>query len=341
MELEDLSLKVLDEVTYRRIAERVAMKREDREAALTKVITPLENRLSKEGIEHRISGRAKHFYSIYNKIKRRGKSFEEILDLLAIRVIVKTEPDCYRTLGIVHSMFTPVVEKFFDYIAMPKGNMYQSLHTKVIDSEGNTVEVQIRTEEMDHIAEVGIAAHWQYKESNKGQPLQNENVSKYYNWLRQLIDGSREEKSSEEFMETLKINLFTDEIIVFTPRGKLIQLPKGSTPIDFAFAVHTDVGLQALGAKVNNRMVSLSQELKTGDTVQIITSPTATPSLDWLMLVHSSRARSKIRRHFKQIRLEESIRIGEEMISKELHRHKKSFRVTLWKMCCQIWDINQ
>ncbi len=325
MELEDLSLKVLDEVTYRRIAERVAMKREEREEAIQKIINILQVKLKEEGIEAEIQGRAKHFYSIYNKIKRRGKSFEEILDLLAIRVVVKSIPDCYRTLGIVHSVFTPIAERFSDHIAMPKGNMYQSLHTKVIDKSGRTVEVQIRTFEMDYIAEVGIAAHWQYKEGHAAKSSQKDNLQEYYRWLRQVIEGSKEENSSEEFMETLKINLFTDEIIIFTPRGKLIQLPKLSTPIDFAFAVHTDIGLHVLGAKVNGRMVSLDHTLNTGDTVEILTSANARPSLDWLRFVHTSRARSKIKRYFKEIRFEESIRLGEELLSKELHRHRHKF----------------
>ena len=323
MELEDLSLKVLDEVSYRRIAERVSMKRDEREGALKQFMEPLVEHLKQDGIKADVNGRAKHFYSIYNKIKKRGKSFEEILDLLAVRVIVDTISDCYRTLGVVHSLYTPILEKFSDYIAMPKANMYQSLHTKVMDKEGRVVEVQIRTNEMDLVSEVGIAAHWQYKEGGSSRESKDSNLNEYYRWLRQLIEGSKEEATSEEFMETLKINLFTDEVFVFTPRGKLIQLPKEATPIDFAFAVHTDIGLRLLGAKVNGRMVTLDYQLKNGDSVEVLTSSTAKPRVEWLRLVKTHRARSKIKRHFKQQHLEDSIRIGEELLKRELNKHRK------------------
>ena len=321
-ELEDLALKVVDEGAYRKIAERVNMRRDERETAINQFIEPLKKRLDLEDIKSDIDGRAKHFYSIYNKIKRRGKSFEEILDLLAVRIIVDSISDCYRTLGVVHSIYKPILERFSDYIAMPKANMYQSLHTKVIDSEGRIVEVQIRTHEMDLVAEVGIAAHWQYKEGGEGTS-NKEALSDYYLWLRQLIEGSKEESSSEEFMRTLKVNLFTDEVFVFTPRGKLIQLPKGSTPIDFAFAVHTDVGLTTLGAKVNGKMAPLEYQLVNGDTVEILTSNTAKPRVEWLRIVNTHRARSKIKRYFRQAHFDESVRLGEEMLKRELSRHRK------------------
>ena len=321
-ELEDLSLKVLDNVAYRRIAERVAMKREEREAAIDEVVQPLRKRLEEEGMRAEVVGRAKHFYSIYNKIKRRGKSFEEILDLLAVRILVDTIPDCYRALGVVHNLFTPILERFSDYIAMPKANMYQSLHTKVIDKHGRTVEVQIRTYEMETVSEVGIAAHWRYKEDG-GDTLQQDNLGDYYRWLRQVIEGSRDAESDEEFMKNLKINLFTDEIFVFTPRGKLIQLPKAATPVDFAFAVHTDIGLTTLGAKVNGKMVPLDIGLNNGDSVEILTSVHAKPSVDWLRFVKTSRARSKIRRYLKQAQFEESVRLGEELLSRELGKYRK------------------
>lgn len=327
MELEDLSLKVTDEVSYRRIAERVAMRRDDREDALSTFMQPLTERLKQDGIEADVTGRAKHFFSIYNKIKKRGKSFEEILDLLAVRVIVDSVSDCYRTLGVVHSLYTPILERFSDYIAMPKANMYQSLHTKVMDKEGRVVEVQIRTHDMDLVAEVGIAAHWQYKEG-AGNREGKDNLNEYYRWLRQLIEGSKEEATSQEFMETLKINLFTDEVFVFTPRGKLIQLPKEATPIDFAFAVHTDIGLRVLGAKVNGRMVPLDYQLKNGDSVEVLTSGSAQPRVEWLRLVKTHRARSKIKKHFKQQHLEDSIRIGEEMLKRELGKHRKKLSNT-------------
>ncbi|MCB2210595.1 bifunctional (p)ppGpp synthetase/guanosine-3',5'-bis(diphosphate) 3'-pyrophosphohydrolase [bacterium] len=323
-ELEDLSLKVLDPIAYRRIAERVAMKREEREEHVLKFIDPLQNRLKQEGMNAKVFGRAKHFYSIYNKIQRRGKSFEEILDLLAVRIIVDDVTSCYRALGIVHGMYTPILERFGDYIATPKANMYQSLHTKVLDREGHVVEVQIRSNEMDLVAEAGIAAHWQYKEKGD-QKAANEDpaLMEYYNWLRQLIEGSKEEDSSEEFMRTLKINLFTDEVFVFTPRGKLIQLPRGSTPVDFAFAVHTDVGLTTLGAKINGRMVPLSEELHNGDNVEILTSNTSKPNVEWLRFVKTHRARSKIKRFYKRAHFEDSVQLGEDMFKREVQRVKK------------------
>ncbi len=321
-ELEDHALKVLDPVAYRRIAERVAMKLEEREKALEAVVEPSKERLKADGIQAEVYGRAKHFYSIYNKIRRRGKSFEEILDLLAVRITVDTIPQCYQTLGIVHSMFTPIIERFSDYIAMPKGNGYQSLHTKVITPQGYTVEVQIRTHEMNLVAEVGIAAHWHYKEAKPGQETRaaqrHDNLSNYYKWIRQLIEGSKEESDSEEFMNNLKINLFTDEIYVFTPRGKLIQLPKESGPIDFAFAVHTDIGLHALGAKVNGRMVSLTEKLNNGDTVEVLTSSTATPNVEWLSFIRTTRARTQIKRFIKQTQFEESVRTGQDLFERSL-----------------------
>jgi GTP diphosphokinase / guanosine-3',5'-bis(diphosphate) 3'-diphosphatase len=321
-ELEDLSLKVVDEVSYRRIKERVSMKREEREEALDSFVNPLKEQLEANGIEAKVLGRAKHFYSIYNKIKKRGKSFDEILDLLAVRLVVDSISECYRTLGIVHGMFTPVLERFGDYIAVPKANLYQSLHTKVIDKKGRIVEVQIRTTDMDLVAEVGIAAHWQYKEKGEGSKSKNE-LNQYYGWLRQLIDGSKEEDTGEEFMKTLKINLFTDEVFVFTPGGKLIQMPKGATPVDFAFAVHTDIGLHTLGAKVDGRMVTLDYVLKNGNTVEILTSSNSKPGSNWLRFVNTHRARSKIKRYFKHAHFDESLRLGEEMFKRELSRHRK------------------
>jgi GTP diphosphokinase / guanosine-3',5'-bis(diphosphate) 3'-diphosphatase len=327
-ELEDLSLKILDPVAYRRIAERVSMRREEREEHINLFVAPLIERLKKDGVEAKVVGRAKHFYSIYNKIQRRGKSFEEILDLLAVRIIVDDVANCYRTLGVVHGMFTPILERFGDYIATPKANMYQSLHTKVLDKHGHVVEVQIRSHDMDLVAEAGIAAHWQYKEkgdkpSGKGRKGDDPVLLEYYSWLRQLIEGSKEDDSSEEFMKMLKINLFTDEVFVFTPRGKLIQLPRESTPVDFGFAVHTDVGLTTLGAKVNGKMVPLDTELHNGDSVEILTSNTAKPNVDWLRFVKTHRARSKIKRHYKRAHFEESVELGEMMTKRELQRLKK------------------
>ncbi len=334
-ELEDHALKVLDPVAYRRIAERVAMKLEEREKALDSVLAPVRERLEQQGVQAEVYGRAKHFYSIYNKIRRRGKSFEEILDLLAVRIVVDTIPQCYQALGIIHNLFTPIIERFSDYIAMPKGNGYQSLHTKVISPQGHTVEVQIRTRDMNLVAEVGIAAHWHYKEAapqkaEAGVINTQSHLSDYYKWLKQLIEGSKEESDSEEFMRNLKINLFTDEIYVFTPRGKLIQLPKQACPIDFAFAVHSDIGLHTLGAKINGKMAPLTQPLNNGDSVEILTSSNAAPNVEWLRHIRTTRARAQIKRHIKQTQMEESIRIGQELFERALsEQHVKLKREEL------------
>jgi GTP pyrophosphokinase len=270
------------------------------------------------GIQADVHGRVKSISSIYNKINRRGKTFDEILDLLAIRIIVQQKSDCYRVLGLLHDLYTPVTEHFSDYIALPKSNYYQSLHTKVRDGLNRIIEVQIRTEEMHAIAENGIAAHWKYKEGQLGQ----DELEAHFQWIRTLMETHQEEAESGEFMESLKVDLFQDEIFVFTPKGTLIQLPKGSTSIDFAFAIHSDVGLHAIGAKVGGRVVPLSHQLESGSTVEILTSPKQNPSAEWLKSVRTARARSRIKRWFRETRWEQAKLLGEEIIDGELERLK-------------------
>ena len=323
-ELEDLSLRVLDYPAYKNIEKKVQQKREEREKYLGKVVEPIKRELERLNIKANVFGRVKHFNSIYNKMKNRGKSFEEILDLLAIRVIVFRVEDCYFALGVVHSLFTPVHEMFNDYIAVPKPNMYRSLHTKIIGPGGHILEVQIRTEEMDSTAEVGIAAHWRYKEG-KAAPSE---IDAHAKWLRQLFDWQMDNTTSSEFMEDLKINLFHDEIFVFTPKGELITLPTGSTPIDFAFAVHSDVGVHTIGAKVSGKIVPLNSTIYSGDTVEVITSANQKPSIDWLKFVRTPKARSRIKRYFRDSQFDQSVKLGKEIVERGLERLKLKLKDT-------------
>jgi guanosine-3',5'-bis(diphosphate) 3'-pyrophosphohydrolase len=315
-ELEDLAFKVLEPREYRELVQKVALKLEEREALVQEVIRPLKQELERMGIKGRVFGRVKHLFSIYNKIHVRGYSFDEILDLIAIRIIVQEVRDCYFALGVVHSLFMPIQDKFTDYIATPKLNGYQSLHTKVFGPGGRRVEVQIRTEEMDRTAEYGIAAHWQYKEGVTHQDKLDRQLAE----VRQLLDSQSESSTSDEFLENLKVNLFQDEIFVFTPRGRLITLPQRATPVDFAFAVHTGIGLHAMAAKANGQIIPLSQPLKSGDVVEIITSANQRPNMDWLKFVVTTRARSKIKRWLKEQHYEESVRLGKEIIQREIEK---------------------
>ena len=317
-QLEDLSLKVLDYDAYREIENKVAQKRAKREAYLQKVIDPLQKELGRLGIKAWVTGRVKHFYSIYDKMQKRSMSFDEILDLTAMRIITLRIEDCYHALGVVHSMFKPLPEKFKDYIASHKQNMYQSLHTKVIGPEGVTLEIQIRTQEMEQRAEVGIAAHWQYKEG-KASP---DEIGTQAKWLREMMAWQLETTSSREFMESLKVDLFQDEIFVFTPKGELITLPIESTPIDFAFAVHSEIGLHIIGAKVNGKIVALNSSLHSGDKIEIITSTNQKPSIDWLQFVKTTRARSKIKKYFKDAQFPQSAKLGAEIIDRQVRKYK-------------------
>jgi guanosine-3',5'-bis(diphosphate) 3'-pyrophosphohydrolase len=317
-ELEDLSLKYLEAASYAEIREKVAMRREEREALIDEFKRPLMEELARSDIAVEITGRAKNFYSIFNKMRTRQKPFEEIYDLTAVRIIVDTVRECYHTLGLVHTLYRPHPERFKDYIATPKSNMYQSLHTTVIGPRGMPVEVQIRTREMHHTAEIGIAAHWRYKGSVDARG----DLDQHMAWLRQVLDWQSDSTDPVEFMENLRIELFQDEIFVFTPKGDLHQLPKDASPIDFAFAIHTDIGLHCLTAKVNGQIVPLSASVDSGDTVQIITSPHQKPSQSWLEMVKTTKARQAIRRWLKDERHSQSVRLGTEMLERELKRYR-------------------
>ncbi len=317
-ELEDHSLRYLDPEGYYDLVEKVAKKRQEREDYINEVIEQLKKTLVSLNIEYEISGRSKHFYSIYRKMVYQHKSFEEIFDLTAIRVIVETIKDCYGVLGIVHTMWKPIPGRFKDYIAMPKPNMYQSLHTTVIGPRGEPFEIQIRTWDMHRIAEYGIAAHWKYKEGKTGEDELDDKLR----WLRQLLEWQRDMKDPKEFMESLKIDLFTNEVFVFTPRGDVIDLPAGSTPIDFAYKIHSDIGNSCIGAKVDGRMVPIDYNLKNGNIVEVLTSSHSNgPSRDWLKFVKSAQAKNKIRQWFRKERKEENIEKGREMLEKEIRRN--------------------
>ncbi|NIR48690.1 bifunctional (p)ppGpp synthetase/guanosine-3',5'-bis(diphosphate) 3'-pyrophosphohydrolase [candidate division KSB1 bacterium] len=316
-ELEDLVLKTLEPDTYWDLVRKVTDSREARERYIRKVTAPIRKELKNLNINAKIAGRPKHFYSIYGKMRARKVPIEQIYDLLAIRVIVDRVEECYFVLGIVHNLYTPVHERFKDYIATPKSNFYQSLHTTVIGPDGKMVEIQIRTDDMHRTAEEGIAAHWLYKEGKNKQ----DELDKQLSWLRQVLEWQQETKDPSEFMENLRIELFRDEVFVFTPKGDLLKLPVNSTPVDFAFAVHTDIGYHCIGAKVNGKMVPLSYELKSGDSVEIITSPNQKPNPDWIKFVKSSKARSKIRRWLKESFYEQSLKLGEEIVEKEFKRY--------------------
>ena len=310
--LEDLAMKFLEPESYELISRKISTKWEAREAVIDRVRKPLVARLQKEGIEATVFGRPKHFYSIYRKMKLRDKPFEEIYDLYAIRVITDTVADCYHILGIVHEFWQPLSERFKDYIATPKSNQYQSLHTTVVVQTGDLVEIQIRTEEMDQTAEEGIAAHWLYKE-NRRHTADDDRFA----WLRQTLEAQRGVKDPHEFMDLLKIDLFQDECFVLTPGGDLKRLPAGATPIDFAFAIHTEVGMHCAGAKINGRFSPLSTPLQSGDVVEIITAPSQRPSRDWLEKVRTSRAKAKIRQYLRRAMRDKSIVVGRELLERE------------------------
>lgn len=316
-ELEDLSFKVLNPKDYEEISKNINEKRRERESYIQRMSRPIKRELKKANIQAEISGRPKHLYSIYKKMERRDKPFEEIYDLFAIRILAKKVDECYFALGIVHTLYTPIHDRFKDYIATPKSNMYQSIHTTVIGPEGKMVEIQIRTLEMHKTAEEGIAAHWRYKEGK----FKEDDFDKHLKWLRQVLDWQREVRDPKEFMEDLKISLFQEEIFVFTPKGDLFKLPRNSTPIDFAFAVHTDVGLHCIGAKVNGRIVSLNSVLNSGDSIEVLTSPKQSPNPDWIKFVKTSKARGRIKKWIKDSLFEESIKLGTELLDRNLKGH--------------------
>ena len=316
-ELEDLALRYLEPGVYYELVEKVATKRQEREGHIEEARQTLSAALEEIGVPAEIQGRPKHFYSIYQKMIKQGKDFSEIWDLMGLRVIVGTLRECYAVLGAVHSIWKPIPGRFKDYVAMPKSNMYQSLHTTVIGPRGEPLEIQIRTWEMHRTAEYGIAAHWRYKEGGAGGGDFEDKIT----WLRQILDWQKETHNGTEFVETLKVDLFSDEVYVFTPKGDVKTLPAGSTPIDFAYAVHTDIGNRCAGARVNGRMVPLGTPLATGDIVEIVTNKAQTgPSRDWLNIAKTSKAKGKIRQWFKEQRRDESIERGKEMLERDLRR---------------------
>ncbi|HPQ46830.1 MAG TPA: bifunctional (p)ppGpp synthetase/guanosine-3',5'-bis(diphosphate) 3'-pyrophosphohydrolase [Clostridia bacterium] len=317
-ELEDLAFRYLYPEDYRNIVNQISEKRLEREKYIQEIISEISSNLSEKNIIGRIDGRAKHLYSIYNKMKRQGTSLDQIYDLFAVRIIVDSIKDCYAALGMVHEMFKPVPGRFKDYIAMPKQNMYQSLHTTVIGKMGKPFEAQIRTYEMHRVAEYGIAAHWKYKQGIKGAV---DDMESKLAWIRQMVEWQKDTNDTDEFYDNLKIDLFDDEVFVFTPKGDVINLPAGSTPIDFAYAIHSAVGNKMTGAKINGKMVPISYKLENGDIVDVITTAAAKgPSRDWLKLVKSSQAKNKIRQYFKKEHKDENLEKGKELIEAELKR---------------------
>jgi GTP pyrophosphokinase len=314
-ELEDLAFATLHPRKFSEIQKMVAQRRADREHDMEEAKSILAGELAAVGLEGDIAGRTKHFYSIYDKMVRRGKEFNEIFDLTALRVLVDSVKDCYAVLGVIHSLWKPLPGRFKDYIAMPKFNMYQSLHTTVMGPQGKPLEIQIRTREMHDTAEYGIAAHWMYKQKGGRAGQRPDADLEKMQWLRQIMEWQSETKDAGEFMESLQIDLFKDEVYVFTPKGEVKSLPAGSTPVDFAYAIHTDVGHRCVGAKVDNRIVPLTYRLQSGDIVEILTSKTAQgPSRDWLQFVQSSGARNRIRQWFKRERREDAEHVGREAL---------------------------
>ncbi len=312
-ELEDSSLRYLDPENYYQLMDMVNKRRNEREDLINSIIDTLKENLDNVNIESDIHGRPKNFYSIYKKMKIKGKAFDEIYDLSAIRVLVEDIKDCYGTLGVVHTLWKPIPGRFKDYIAMPKPNNYQSLHTTVIDDNGETFEVQIRTYKMHQTAEYGIAAHWKYKSGATKSTSFDENLT----WLRQLLEWQKDLNDPNDFIETLKIDFFADEVFVFTPNGDVINLPEGSTPIDFAYRIHSAIGNTCTGAKINGRIVPLDYVLKSGDIIEIITNSNSGPSKDWLKIVKSNQAKKKIQQYFKVKDRDKNIERGRDSLERE------------------------
>lgn len=316
-ELEDLAFKYLEQEAYREMQELVAQKRTDREAQLAEVTDRLRERLEKAGVKcYEVIGRPKHLFGIYQKMQRRQKGFNQVYDIAAVRIIVDTNQDCYRSLAIVHDSFRPIPGRFKDYIGLPKPNRYQSLHTGVIGPNGKPIEVQIRTVEMHHIAEYGIAAHWKYKETGNSHVTVSADDEKF-TWLRQLLEWQTD-LNAKEYLQSIKDNLFDEDIYVFTPTGDVISLNKGATPVDFAYRIHTEIGNHCIGSRINGRMVTLDTPLQNGDIVEIINQKNGHPSLDWLNFVVTSSAKHRIRQWFKRSHRDENLARGKEMLEKEL-----------------------
>ncbi len=319
-ELEDLAFRYINPEKYKEIAENLAERREDREHQIDTILAKLKGLLDQQGIHVEISGRPKHIYSIYRKMVEKGRPFDQVRDLRGVRLIVQDIPSCYAALGVIHTHWRPIPHEFDDYIASPKDNFYQSLHTAVLYDDGKPLEVQIRTSDMNQRAEYGIAAHWRYKERGK----RDDDYEQRINWLRKLMEWRQEVEDAAEFVDGMKTDVFQDRVYIFTPRGDIIDLPTGSTPIDFAYHVHTEIGNRCRGAKVNGKLVTLDYSLKTGDQVEILTAKQGGPSRDWLNptlgLVKTQRARSKIRQWFKIQDREQNLIQGKAILDKELRR---------------------
>lgn len=316
-ELEDICFSYLKPEAYQKLKQQVSKKRSEREKYIHDVTKVIEDHLKEYGIKAEVTGRPKHFYSIYKKMEQRNVDFDEIHDMIAFRIIVDNITECYKALGVMHAAFRPVAGRFKDYVAMPKPNNYQSLHTTVIGPYGERLEIQIRTSEMHQIANSGVAAHWKYKEGRA-------QFEKNMEWLNRLMESHQNLKDPNEFLESVKMDLYPADVYVFTPQGEVKEFPEGSTPIDFAYAVHTSVGHKCVGAKINGKMVPLRYKLKSGDTVEIITSPTQKPSKDWLKVARTSRATSKIRAFVKQEERTKAREMGEEILERELRKYGTS-----------------
>jgi GTP diphosphokinase / guanosine-3',5'-bis(diphosphate) 3'-diphosphatase len=329
VELEDLSFKYLQPKEYQDLTEKVAAYHKERQKYIDEVSKVLHDELKANGIECNVYGRPKHLWSIFQKISKTGRELEQLFDIVAFRVIVENVRSCYETLGVVHSKWTPIPGRFKDFIALPKPNMYQSLHTSVIGPRGERMEVQIRTADMHRVAEEGIAAHWRYKEgrpaATDGSGGKDEKDAKRFAWLRQLMEWQRDLKDPTEFIETVKMDMFADEVYVFTPKGDVKALPKGAIPIDLAYAIHTEVGHHCSGARVNGLIVPLRYALRNGDTVEIITSPNQKPNKDWLKYVITSSAKAKIRNYLRQAEREKSKQLGRELLEREFRKYGYAF----------------
>ena len=319
-EMEDLCLRYLKPEIYYKLVQKVAKKKQERQDYIDEVVGLIEKNLEKYNVKGKVSGRPKHFYSIYKKMESQNLDFEQVYDILGFRVIVDKISECYEVLGLVHSIWKPVPGRFKDYIAMPKGNSYQSLHTTVIGPRGERVEIQIRTKEMDLIAEKGIAAHWQYKDGH----LDKKGIEKF-SWLRQLVEYQKDLKDPSEFLDTVRVDLFPGEIYVFSPKGRVIELPQGSTPVDFAYAIHTQVGEHCVGARVNGKIVPLKHKLHSGDTIEILTDPNRLPSPDWLQFVQTSKAQAKIRKYIKDEQRQRGLQLGRELCNKTFRKRELNF----------------
>jgi GTP diphosphokinase / guanosine-3',5'-bis(diphosphate) 3'-diphosphatase len=324
-ELEDNSLKYLKPQEYAELTAKLERRSKEREKYIDDVVDLLQGKLKERNLTAVVSGRFKHIYSIWKKMKAQGIEFEQVQDIIAFRLLLPSIPNCYEALGLIHQLWKPVPGRFKDFIAIPKPNMYQSLHTTVVGPLGERIEVQIRTEEMHRIAEEGIAAHWAYKEGRNTISKDSEKFA----WLRQLMEWQQDLKDPKEFLETVKVDLFTDEVFVFTPRGDVRSLPRGATPVDFAYAIHSDVGSRCVGAKVNGKIVPLRYKLKNGDTVEVLTSPQAHPSKDWLTFVKTSRAQQRIRAFIKQQQRDKSVQLGRELAEREFKRYGLNFNKLL------------